>query len=181
MKNTTTVSVTLKVNTVARQILYSLLAVVLFGTFIIINSGLIANTSFAHETSVNISQSVQPKLYDLPDVDNYVNIPYFTNSNEMTSTLVLNNDLPVVAKVEVTLFNHQGEALKLPTFTLRPLNAQRFDLALLTADAPSDFSSGNIQIFYHAPMMSITSQVTIASVSKRISFDSSASSTMDAN
>lgn len=179
MEKIRTLSVILKDNIIVRWLLCSLLAIVLPVAFLIAKSSLGMGTGLVKEAQASIAPTVPPKSYDLPDIDNFVDIPYFINSGDMTSTLVLNNDLPNVAQAEVTLFNRQGEPLKLPAFTLQPLNAERFNLAGFTSEAAGDFSSGNIQIFYHAPMMSITSQVTVGSTSKKISFESNASSAMD--
>jgi hypothetical protein len=155
------------------------IAIVLVGAFVIVRLNLLPPASSVVADSANSPAPSQGKPYDLPDVDNYFNIPYFINSEKMASTLVLNNNLPIKAEAEVTLFNLQGESLKLPSFSLQPFSAERFNLAELTSEAEGDFSSGNVQIFYHAPMMSITSQITVASTSKRISFESNESSAMD--
>jgi hypothetical protein len=179
MRTITAFPFRIKVHSNRRVVQFLILTIFFLLALPVSKSGLFAWGGFVAKASANSSAALQPKPYDLPDVDNYVNIPYFVNSGKITSTLVLNNNLPNVAQAEVTLFNRHGEPLKLPIFTLPPFSAERFNLAELTSGVPGDFSSGNIQIFYHAPMMTITSQVTVDSTSKRISFESNASSAMD--
>lgn len=113
------------------------------------------------------------------EADHYVNIPYFTESAGMTSTLTLNNNRPEEMTASVTLFNSRGEQLALEPITLQPQTAKRFSVKKLAADARGDFSSGNIQVFFRGGSMDITSQVSIVSTAHSLSFESVEAAALD--
>ncbi|HEX8090497.1 MAG TPA: hypothetical protein VF762_16680, partial [Blastocatellia bacterium] len=111
--------------------------------------------------------------------DHIVNIPYFTESEDMASTITLNNNLIEASEVELTIFNHKGESFAAPPITLRPNSVERVSLKSLTEGAKGDFSSGSIQVSYHGVSMAVTSQVSITSHRQRVSFESPETSMMD--
>ncbi len=88
--------------------------------------------------------------------DHYINIPYFTESGVMSSTLTLNNNEGQPMTASVTIFGKKGDQITVPPITLQPTLAARFPLKDLTANAGEDFSSGNIQVFYQGSSMGIT-------------------------
>jgi hypothetical protein len=96
---------------------------------------------------------------------------YFIEQGDMVSTLRLNNNLPQVTEATVTVFNSQGQSFSAPV-SLPPQDVQRFSVAELTANAPGDFHSGNIQVAYYGPPMAVTGQVSIASTNGHIIFES---------
>jgi hypothetical protein len=108
----------------------------------------------------------------------FVHIPYFTELEGMHSTLTLNNNLPDPMTTTVTIFNHAGEAFVATPIVLAPQSVQRFSLKQLTEGAPSDFNSGNVQVFFQGPSMAVTSQVSIVSDDHRLSFESTATEAM---
>src|SRR6185295_5683807 len=55
-------------------------------------------------------------------------IPYFVESEDLQSTLVLNNNKPDETAAIVTIYNTRGEALQLPGIKLKPLMPTRFRL-----------------------------------------------------
>src|SRR6266851_5111797 len=111
--------------------------------------------------------------------DHYINIPYFTESGGMNSTLTLNNNETQATSVMVTIFNQKGKQLEVPPISLQPEQAARFSLKELTANAGEDFDFGNIQVFFHGTSMGITSQVSIVSVTHRLAFESVETQAMD--
>ncbi|HWX41245.1 MAG TPA: hypothetical protein VN345_08855, partial [Blastocatellia bacterium] len=111
--------------------------------------------------------------------DHYLRIPYFTESDGMDSTLTLNNNMPQVMAAMVTLFSKEREALALPPIFLRPTSPIRLSLGELSKGGRGDFSSGNVQVFFHGPSMGVTSQMSISSAAKRLAFESVESEAMD--
>jgi hypothetical protein len=99
-------------------------------------------------------------------------IPYFVESEDLHSTLVLNNNKPAETAAIVTIYNTKGEALPLAAINLRPLMPTRFRLQDLIKNAKGDFSSGNIRVLYEGNSMSVTTQVSVVSTDKRLSFES---------
>ncbi|MCI0389379.1 MAG: hypothetical protein MOB07_11545 [Acidobacteria bacterium] len=110
--------------------------------------------------------------------DHYVNIPYFSESGGMTSTLSLNNNMKEATEVKITVLNGKGESFEASPVTLQAESITRLSLKDLTRDARGDFNSGNIQIFYRGPALGVTSQVSVVSTRQRVSFESMASETM---
>ncbi len=110
--------------------------------------------------------------------DHYINIPYFTESDGMQSTLTLQNNEAEGMSATVTIFNQKGERLAVPPISLQPTQAARFSLKELTANA-ADFDSGNILVFYHGTSMGITSQVSIVSAIHHLAFESVETEAMD--
>jgi hypothetical protein len=51
-------------------------------------------------------------------------------------------------------------------------DVQRLSIAGLTANAPGDFFSGNIQVAYNRPPMAVTGQVSMASAAHHLIFES---------
>ncbi len=133
-------------------------------------------TTFAEPVGRTIFAEVQPQA--LPAKDHYAQIPYFTESEVTSSTLTLNNNMPDFMQATVTVFNEQGDLFVVPPIALPPMNAARFSLKELTKDAKGDFTSGSVEVFYHGPSMAVTSQVSIVSASKGLSFESSETSAM---
>jgi hypothetical protein len=106
-----------------------------------------------------------------------VHIPYFVNSEDMTSILTLNNNMIEEATATVTLFNAKGQPLVLPAVSLAPELPARFDLSQL-ANQP-DFESGSVQIAFNGMSMGITSQVSVISTARRVAFESVEDEAMD--
>src|SRR5215472_3277744 len=106
-----------------------------------------------------------------------VHIPYFVNSDNMTSILTLNNNMTEEATATVTLFNTKGQPLVLPAVSLAPELPARFDLSQIANQA--DFESGNVQIAFNGMSMGITSQVSVISTGRRVAFESVEDETMD--
>jgi len=106
-----------------------------------------------------------------------VHIPYFINSDVMTSILTLNNNMTEEATATVTLFNTKGQPLVLPAVSLAPELPARFDLSQLANQA--DFESGNVQIAFNGMSMGITSQVSVISTGRRVAFESVEDEAMD--
>lgn len=100
------------------------------------------------------------------------NIPYFVESEELQSTLTLNNGQTGVNTVSVTIFSSNGTALAPQPIILQPLTVTRIKLRELLKDAPASFHTGNIQLSHFGAPMDVTSQVTISSPDTRISFES---------
>src|SRR5262249_469299 len=73
--------------------------------------------------------------------------------------------------VRVNVFNYKGQLFSQP-LSLPAGQVTRLNVKDLLKDVPGDFSSGNIQVFYHAIGMGVTGQVTITSARQRYSFDS---------
>jgi len=110
--------------------------------------------------------------------DHFVNIPYFNESEKMTSTLSLNNNMKEATEVKITVFNGKGKLFEALPITLPGESITRLSLKDLTKDAKGDFNSGNIQIFYRGPALGVTSQVSIVSTRERMSFESMAAEAM---
>jgi hypothetical protein len=108
----------------------------------------------------------------MPAEDHFLNFAYFVESSDLTSTLVLNNNTRDPQIVRLTIFNHQGDPFQLPPLSLPAQQVSRFSLHDLLKDTNGDFSSGNLQVFYHAMGMGVTGQVTMTSAKHRYSFDS---------
>jgi len=113
-----------------------------------------------------------------PSTDHYLNFAYFSEDEDMTSTLTLNNNKNEATVVEITIFNSKGEPFRLAPISLASQQVSRLSVRELTKDARGDFKSGNIQVFYHGPAMGVTGQVTITSIKERISFESSPTEAM---
>jgi hypothetical protein len=111
--------------------------------------------------------------------DHHVHIPYFAESEDLDSTLTLNNNMPQAMTATVTLFSKDGQALVIPPMSLEPLLPVRLSLSELAERGRGDFSSGSIEIFFHGPSMAVTSQVSIISTAKRLNFESVESEAMD--
>src|SRR5205085_8769495 len=107
-----------------------------------------------------------------PSDDQIMNFAYFIEQGDMTSTLRLNNNLPDSMAATVTFFNSRGESFTTPPLMLPPQDVQRFSIAELAAKAPGDFHSGSVQVLYHGPAMAVTGQVSVASASSHIIFES---------
>src|SRR5260370_20132516 len=110
--------------------------------------------------------------------DHYINLPYFSESDGMPSTLTLNKNATEEMTATVTVFNQNGKQLVVSPISLQPMQAARFSIKELTANA-SDFNSGNILVFYHGTSMGITSQVSIVSSTHRLAFESVETEAMD--
>jgi hypothetical protein len=108
----------------------------------------------------------------LPSGDQIMSFAYFIEQGDMKSTLRLNNNMPDSTAATVTLFNSRGESFTAPPLMLPPLDVQLFRLAELSAHAPGDFHSGSVQVFYHGPPMAVTGQVSVASASTHLIFES---------
>jgi hypothetical protein len=52
--------------------------------------------------------------------DHYINIPYFTESGAMSSTLTLNNNESQPMTVSVAIFGKKGDQITVPPITLQP-------------------------------------------------------------
>jgi len=100
------------------------------------------------------------------------NIPYFIESDEFHSTLILNNNQTEDKLATVTFFNSEGKRWEHAPIRLKPRLVQRFPLSDLLKKAPSDFRSGNIQIVHHGLPFDVMAQITIASEDQRLSFES---------
>jgi hypothetical protein len=123
-------------------------------------------------TEPEMTGGLMPATAPPPSDDQIMNFAYFIEQGDMTSTLRLNNNMPDSTAATVTLFNSRGESFTAPPLMLPPLDVQRFRLAELLAHAPGDFHSGSVQIFYHGPPMSVTCQVSVASASSHVIFES---------
>ncbi len=111
--------------------------------------------------------------------DHYIDIPYFTELDGMSSTLMLNNNETESMTAKVTIFSQKGKQLVVPPISLPPEHAARFSLKKLTANSGDEFESGNVQVFFHGMTMGITSQVSIVSVNDRLAFESVETEVMD--
>ena len=135
--------------------------------------------------SIYRSQAAGGKTPAAPDPqmpmteDHYINIPYFTESDVMHSTLTLNNNEAEAMTATLTIFNQKGERFGVPPITLQAASAARFSLKDLTATAKGDFDAGSVEIFYHGTSMGITSQVSIVSANHHLSFESVETEAMD--
>jgi hypothetical protein len=107
-----------------------------------------------------------------PSDDQIMSFAYFIEQGDMTSTLRLNNNLLDPITATVIFFNSHGESFTAPLLTLPPQDVQRFRVAELTANAPGDFHAGSVQVFYHGPSMAVTGQVSVASASSHVIFES---------
>src|SRR5262245_8290080 len=119
----------------------------------------------------------RPKSAQMMSEQHIVHIPYFIESDDMTSILTLNNNMNDMATATVTLFNMKGQSLTLPPIELAPQLPARFDLGQLAKNP--DFSSGNVQISFNGLSMGITSQVSVISAAHRVAFESVEDEAMD--
>ena len=94
------------------------------------------------------------------------NIPYFVESEEFHSTLILNNNQTEDKLAQVTFFNLEGKRWEHVPIRLKPRLIQRFRVSELLEKAPPDFSSGNIQIVHHGLRFDVMAQITIAQRTK---------------
>ena len=125
-----------------------------------------ASTTPAPETGPRVTPTPPPSD------DQIMNFAYFIDQGDMTSMLRLNNNLLEAATATVTFFNSRGESFTAPPLTLPPQDVQRLPVAELTANAPGDFHSGSVQVFYHGPPMAVTGQVSVASATSHVMFES---------
>jgi IPT/TIG domain-containing protein len=123
-------------------------------------------------TSLANSDAVIQAPAPLPSDDQIMSFAYFIEQGDMNSTLRLNNNLLAPMKATVTFFNSQGESFTAPLLTLPPQDVQRFRVSELTANAPGDFHTGSVQVFYHGPPMAVTGQISVASASSHMIFES---------
>ncbi len=130
--------------------------------------GVDASTTALPAASDAVGQAPAPP----PSGDQIMSFAYFIEQDDMASTIRLNNNLPDITEATVTIFNNQGQSFTVPTLSLPPQDVQRFRLADLLANAPGDFRSGNVQVAYHGPPMAVTGQVSIASTTRHVIFES---------
>lgn len=104
--------------------------------------------------------------------EHVVNIPYFVESEDLQSTLTLNNNKTEQTSVAVTIFDSKGRPLAVAPITLEPMTPGRFKLRDLLKDAPGKFKEGNIQVLHDGSDMDVTTQTSIVSADKRLSFES---------
>jgi hypothetical protein len=123
-------------------------------------------------TAPEMTGALMPAPAPPPSDDQIMNFAYFIEQGDMTSTLRLNNNLPDSTAATVTFFNSRGELFTAPPLTLPPQDVQRFRIGELMANAPGDFHSGSVQVFYHGPPMAVTGQVSVASASSHLIFES---------
>lgn len=123
-------------------------------------------------TSPANSDAVDQAPVPMASDDQIMSYAYFIEQGDMKSTLRLNNNLLAPMKATVTFFNSQGESFPAPLITLSPQDVQRFRIADLTANAPGDFHAGSVQVFYHGPPMAVTGQISVASASSHVNFES---------
>jgi len=123
-------------------------------------------------TGPEMTDAVMPAPAPLPSDDQIMNFAYFIDQGDMNSTLRLNNNLLGPMTATVTFFNIHGESFTAPVLTLPPQDVQRFRIADLTTNAPGDFHSGSVQVAYHGPAMAVTGQISVASASSRVIFES---------
>jgi hypothetical protein len=123
-------------------------------------------------TGPEITVAAMPAPVPPPSDDQIMSFAYFIEQGDMNSTLRLNNNLLGPMTATVTFFNIHGESFTAPSLTLPPQDVQRFRIADLTANAPGDFHSGSVQVFYHGPAMAVTGQISVASASRHLSFES---------
>jgi hypothetical protein len=105
------------------------------------------------------------------------NIPYFTLRDGMSSSLTLNNNGPSLVEVKVTLFNTEGRGHALSPISVQTHSFKQIELRDLVPN--EDFDSGNIEVAYTGPPMVVTCQVSVFSLSKRVSFESREQDMMD--
>jgi hypothetical protein len=123
-------------------------------------------------TAPGMTSAVMPAPAPPPSDDQIMSFAYFIEQGDMSSTLRLNNNLPDPIAATVTVFNSRGESFTAPPLMLPPQDVQGFRIAELMANVPGDFHSGSVQVFYHGPAMAVTGQVSVASASSRLIFES---------
>lgn len=123
-------------------------------------------------TSPANSDAVDQAPVPMASDDQIMSYAYFIEQGDMKSTLRLNNNLLAPMKATVAFFNSQGESFPAPLITLPPQDVQRFRIADLTANALGDFHAGSVQVFYHGPPMAVTGQISVASASSHVNFES---------
>ena len=123
-------------------------------------------------TGPEMTGAVMPAPAPLPSDDQIMSFAYFIEQGDMNSTLRLNNNLLGPITVTVTFFTIHGESFTAPVLTLPPQDVQRFSIAELTTNAPGDFHAGSVQVFYHGPAMAVTGQISVASASSHLIFES---------
>jgi hypothetical protein len=128
------------------------LALFLLVTLVIVQRG--QQLPVSASTSVACAQVIE---------DHVVNIPYFTESEGMRSTLTLNNNMPEASEVRLTIFNRKGESFTPSAITIPPNGVERVSMKTMTEGATGDFNSGSIQVFYHGMSMAVTCQVSVTS------------------
>jgi len=127
-----------------------------------------ASTTTGPETTV----AAMPAPVPPPSDDQIMSFAYFIEQGDMNSTLRLNNNLLGPMTATVTFFNIHGESFTTPILTLPPQDVQRFSIAELTSNARGDFHSGSVQVAYHGPAMAVTGQISVASASSHLIFES---------
>jgi hypothetical protein len=118
-------------------------------------------------------------VVDAAGEEQVANIPYFVESEEFHSTLILNNNQTEEKVAKVTFFNSEGKRWDHPPIKLEPRLIQRFRVSDLLKEAPPDFQSGNIQIVHHGLRFDVMEQITIVSKDERLSFESIRTSASD--
>ncbi len=112
-----------------------------------------------------------------PTSNQMTNIPFYSLRDGLDSTLTLNNLQSTPTPVTVTLYNLQGKAQLLSPITLDPHSFKQIELRDVVAS--DELDSGNIEIAFNGINMAITSQVSIYSIEKRVSFESREADMMD--
>src|SRR5258705_3364236 len=94
---------------------------------------------WSHAAGVKTKAAVTPAFQEPQAEEQVVNIPYFVESEELQSTLTLNNNRTEATTVAVTIFNTKGMPLALSPITLPATTAARFKLEELLKHAPDNF------------------------------------------
>ena len=102
--------------------------------------------------------------------DQVANIPYFTLRDGLSSTLTLNNNAPTPTSVTVTIFNSEGRAQTLDPITLDPHLFKQIELRDVVGSEL--FTEGNVSVAYFGKEMGVTTQVSVYSLKRRVSFES---------
>jgi len=123
-------------------------------------------------TGPEMTGPLMPAPSPPPTDDQIMSFAYFIEQGDMNSTLRLNNNLLGPMTATLTFFNIHGESFTPSVLTLPPQDVQRFSIAELTSNARGDFHSGSVQVFYHGPAMAVTGQISVASASSRLIFES---------
>jgi hypothetical protein len=118
-----------------------------------------------------------PQKKTPPTSNQMTSIPYYTLRDGLSSTLTLNNLTTSPMPVNVTVYNTKGKAQLLDPITLDPHSFKQIELSDVVAS--NEFDSGNIEIAFNGINMAVTSQVSVYSKEKRVSFESREADMMD--
>ena len=123
-------------------------------------------------TPVKTSTATGPVMLSQKQIIQTVDFAYYAEEDDMTSTLVLNNNGRGPVDVMISFFNHEGDLYQLPITTISNQAPSRFKIGQLLREAKGNFSTGNVQVTYQGRSMQVTGQMTISDEQRHLVFES---------